>query len=88
MKSAISDTRAYACLQCSRMSKPFFEINIDSDDLLASCRTMDVPLSEDTDLLPPQSMTDYCSVVGTIGYASSEFLPNLARETSVVRCYE
>jgi hypothetical protein len=42
---------------------------------------MDLPLGEDTDLLPPQSMTDYRSVVGTIGYASSEFRPDLARET-------
>jgi hypothetical protein len=45
---------------------------------------MDVPLGEDTDLLPPQSMTDYRSVVGTIGYASSEFRPNLAWETSAL----
>jgi hypothetical protein len=59
-----------------------FEINVDGDDYLASCRTMDVPLGEDTDLLPPQSMTDYRSVVGTIGYASSEFCPDLAWETS------
>jgi hypothetical protein len=59
-----------------------FEINDDGDDYLASCRTMDVPLGEDTDLLPPQSMTDYRSVVGTIGYASSEFRPDLAWETS------
>jgi Reverse transcriptase (RNA-dependent DNA polymerase) len=59
-----------------------FEINVDSDDYLDSCRTMDVPLGEDTDLLPPQSMTDYRSVVGTIGYASSEFRPDLAWETS------
>jgi hypothetical protein len=36
-----------------------FEINADGDDYLAFCRTMDVPLGEDTDLLPPQSMTDY-----------------------------
>jgi Reverse transcriptase (RNA-dependent DNA polymerase) len=43
------------------------EINVDGDDYLASCRTMDVPLGEDTDLLPPQSMTDYRSVDGTIG---------------------
>jgi hypothetical protein len=43
---------------------------------------MDLPLGEDTDLLPPQSMTDYRSVVGTIGYASSEFRPDLAWETS------
>jgi hypothetical protein len=43
---------------------------------------MDVPLGEDTDLLPPQSMTDYRSVVGTIGCASSEFRPDLAWETS------
>jgi Reverse transcriptase (RNA-dependent DNA polymerase) len=55
-----------------------FEIDVDGDDYLASCRTMDVPLGEDTDLLPPQSMTDYRSVVGTIGYASSEFRPDLA----------
>jgi hypothetical protein len=59
-----------------------FEIKIDGDDYLASCRTMDVPLGKDTDLLPPQSMTDYLSVVGTIGYASSEFRPDLAWETS------
>jgi hypothetical protein len=59
-----------------------FEINVDGDDYLASCRTMDVRLGEDTDLLPPQSMTDYRSVVGTIGYASSEFRPDLARQTS------
>jgi hypothetical protein len=59
-----------------------FEINFDGDDYLGSCRTMDAPLGEDTDLLPPQSMTDYRSVVGTIGYASSEFLPDLACETS------
>jgi hypothetical protein len=59
-----------------------FEINVDGDDYLASFRTMDVPLGEDTDLLPPQSMTDYRSVVGTIGYSSSEFRPDLARETS------
>jgi hypothetical protein len=51
MAPAISDTRAYACLQCSRKSKP-------------------------------HSMTDYRSVVGTIGYALSEFRPDLAWETS------
>jgi hypothetical protein len=32
--------------------------------------------------LPPQSITDYRSVVGTIGYASSEFRPDLTWETS------
>jgi hypothetical protein len=37
------------------------EINVDGDDYLASCRAMDVPLGEDTDLLPPQSMTDYAN---------------------------
>jgi hypothetical protein len=58
--------------------KPEFEINVDGDDYLASCRTINVPLGEDTDLLPPQSMTDYRSVVGTIDYASSEFRPDLA----------
>jgi Reverse transcriptase (RNA-dependent DNA polymerase) len=62
--------------------QPVFEINVDGDDYLASCRTMDVPLREDTDLLPPQSMTDYRLVVGTIGYASSEFHPNMAWKTS------
>jgi hypothetical protein len=55
-----------------------FEINVDGEDYLASCWIMDVPLYENTDLLPPQSMTDYRSVVGTIGYASSEFRPDLA----------
>jgi hypothetical protein len=64
------------------MSKTMFEINVDGNDYLASCRTMDVPLGEDTYLLPPQSMNDYRSVVGTIGYASSEFRPDLAWETS------
>jgi Reverse transcriptase (RNA-dependent DNA polymerase) len=59
-----------------------FEINVDGDDYLAFCRTMDVPLGEATDLLPPLSMTDYRSVVGTIGYASSEFRPDLAWEAS------
>jgi hypothetical protein len=59
-----------------------FEINVDGDDYLASCRTMDVPLGEETDLLSPQSMTDYRSVVGTIGYESSEFRPDLAWEKS------
>jgi hypothetical protein len=49
------------------------EISVDGDGYLASCRTMDVPLGEDTDLLPMQSMTDYRSAIGTIGYASSEF---------------
>jgi hypothetical protein len=58
------------------------EINVDGDYNLASCRTMDVPVGEDTDLLPPQSMTDYRSVVGTISNASSEFRPDLASETS------
>jgi hypothetical protein len=58
-----------------------FKIIVDGDDYLASCRTMDVPLCEDTDLLPPHSMTDYHSVVGTIGYASSEFRLDLACET-------
>jgi hypothetical protein len=58
------------------------EINVDGEDYLASCRTMDVPLGEDTYLLLPQSMTDYRSVVGTIGYASSEFRPDLAWKTS------
>jgi hypothetical protein len=53
-----------------------FEINVDGDDYLASCRTMDVPLGEDTNLLPLQSMTDYRLVVGTIDYASSEFSPD------------
>jgi hypothetical protein len=43
---------------------------------------MDVPLGEDTDLLPPQSTTDYHSVGGTIGYATSEFRSDLAFETS------
>jgi hypothetical protein len=55
-----------------------FEINVDGDDYLASCRTMNLPLGEQTDLLPPQSMTDYRSVVGTNGYASSELRPDLA----------
>jgi hypothetical protein len=59
-----------------------FEINVDGDYYLASCRTMDVRLGEDTYLLPPQSMTEYRSVVGTIGSASSEFRPDLAWETS------
>jgi hypothetical protein len=59
-----------------------FEINVYGDDYLASCRTMYMPLGEDTDLLPPQSMTGYRSVIGTIGYASSEFRPDLAWETS------
>jgi hypothetical protein len=59
-----------------------FEINVDADDNFAFCRTMDVPQGEDTNLLPPQSMTDYRSVVGTSGYASSEFRPDLAWETS------
>jgi Reverse transcriptase (RNA-dependent DNA polymerase) len=63
-----------------------FEINVDGDDYLASCRTMDVPLGEDTDLLPPQSMPDYRSVVETIGYESSEFRPDLAWETSLLSC--
>jgi hypothetical protein len=58
------------------------EINVNGDDYLASCRTMDVSLGEVTNLLPPQSMTDYRSVVRTIGYASSEFRPDLAWETS------
>jgi hypothetical protein len=31
-----------------------FEINVDGDDNLVSCRTMDVPLVGDTDLLQPQ----------------------------------
>jgi hypothetical protein len=62
--------------------KIVFEINVEGDDYLASCGTMDVPLGEDTYLLPPQSMTDYRSVVGTIGYASSEFRPYLAWKTS------
>jgi hypothetical protein len=57
-------------------------VNVDGDDYLASCRTTDVPLGEDTDLLSPQSMTDYRSVVGTIGYTSSEFRPDLAWESS------
>jgi hypothetical protein len=58
------------------------EINADGDDYFDSCRTMNVPLDEDTDLLPPQSMTDHRSVVGTIGYALSEFRLDLAWETS------
>jgi hypothetical protein len=61
-----------------------FEINVDCDDYLDSCRTMDVPLGEDTDLLPPQSMTDYRLVVEIIGYASSELRPDLAWETSLL----
>jgi hypothetical protein len=59
-----------------------FKINVDGEDYLASCRTMNVPLKDDTDLLPPQSVTDYRSVVGTIGNASSEIRPDLAWETS------
>jgi hypothetical protein len=59
-----------------------FEINVDGDDYLASCRTMNVPLGEDTDFLPPQSTIDYRPVVGTIGYASSEFRSDIAWETS------
>jgi hypothetical protein len=59
-----------------------FEINVDGDDYLASCRNMGVPLGKDTELLPPQSMTDYRPVVGTIGYASSELRPDLVWETS------
>jgi hypothetical protein len=61
-----------------------FEINVDDDDYLASCRTMDVLLGKDTDLLSPQLMTDYRSVVGTIGYASSWFCPDLAWEMSTL----
>jgi Reverse transcriptase (RNA-dependent DNA polymerase) len=91
----ISETRAvgshdtslfrYKGLRVSTVFKEeqtVFEINVGGEDYLASSRTMDVPLGEDTDLLPPQSMTDYRSVVGTIGYASSEFHPDLAWETS------
>jgi Reverse transcriptase (RNA-dependent DNA polymerase) len=59
-----------------------FEINVDGDDYLSSCRTMDEPLGENTDLLQPQSMIAYRLVVGTIGYALSEFRPDLAWETS------
>jgi hypothetical protein len=59
-----------------------FEINVDGDKYLASSRTMDVTLGEDTDLLPPQSMIDFRSVVGTIGYASSQFRLDQAWETS------
>jgi hypothetical protein len=59
-----------------------FEINVDGDEYLDSYRTMDVPLGEDTNFLPPQLMTGYRSVVGTIGYASSKFRPDLVRETS------
>jgi Reverse transcriptase (RNA-dependent DNA polymerase) len=59
-----------------------FEINVDGDDSLNSCRTMDVPQGEETVLLPPQSMTDCSLVVGTIGYASFEFRPDLEWETS------
>jgi Reverse transcriptase (RNA-dependent DNA polymerase) len=55
-----------------------FEINVKGVDYLASCRTKNVPLGEVTDLLPPQSITDYRSVIGTICYASSEFSPDLA----------
>jgi hypothetical protein len=56
-----------------------FEINVDGDGFFASCRTMDVPLGENTGLLPLQSiLTEYFSVVGTIGYGSSEFRPDLA----------
>jgi hypothetical protein len=75
----------YKGLHVSTVSKEehtVFEINVDGDDYLASCRTMDVPLGEDTDFLPPQSMRDYRSVVGTIGCASSEFRLDLAWETS------
>jgi hypothetical protein len=75
----------YKALHVSKVFKEVravSEINVDGDEYLSSCRTMDVPLGEDTDLLPPQSMTDYRSVVGTIGYASSEFRPDLAWETS------
>jgi hypothetical protein len=61
-----------------------FEINVDGGDYLDSCRTMDVPLGKDTYLLPPQSMTDYRLVVEIIGYASSEFRPDLAWETSLL----
>jgi Reverse transcriptase (RNA-dependent DNA polymerase) len=59
-----------------------FEINVDGDDYLASCRTMDVPLGEDTDSLPPQSMTDYRSVVGTIGEARKRSSPVRPQEPS------
>jgi hypothetical protein len=61
-----------------KKEKTVFEINVHGDEYLASYRTMDVPLGEDTDLLPQQSMTDYRSVVGTIGYASSELRADLA----------
>jgi hypothetical protein len=63
-----------------------FDINVDGDDYLASWRTMEVPLGEDTDLCPPQSMTDHGSVVGTIGHASSEFRPGPAWETPSFSC--
>jgi Reverse transcriptase (RNA-dependent DNA polymerase) len=51
----------YKSLRVSTVFKEeqtLFEINVDGDDYSASCRTMDLPLGEDTDLLPPQSMTD------------------------------
>jgi hypothetical protein len=32
------------------------EINVVGNDYLSSCRNMDMPLGEDTDLLPLQSM--------------------------------
>jgi hypothetical protein len=47
----------YKVLRVSTVFKdeqPVSEINVVGDDYLASCQTMDVPLGEDTDLLPPQ----------------------------------
>jgi hypothetical protein len=82
MTPAISDARAYAST-VFKYELPVFEINVDGDDYLASCRTIDVPLGEDTDLLPQQSMADYRSVVGTIGYASSEFRPGEGNDVVV-----
>jgi hypothetical protein len=69
-------------LRVFKEEQTVFEINVDGEYYLGSCRTMDVPLGEDTNLLPPQSMNDYRSVVGTIGNASSELRPDVAWDTS------
>jgi hypothetical protein len=58
------------------------EINVDGDDYLAYCQTMDVPSGYVTCLLPLQSKTDYRSGIGTICYISLEFHPDPTWETS------
>jgi Reverse transcriptase (RNA-dependent DNA polymerase) len=62
-----------------------FEVTVDGMEYLDSTVQMPLPANrDDSSLLTPADATNYRSVVGSIGYMSSAFRPDIALETSLL----